>query len=139
MPQWAHDNDKHGSAAARRQRACRHRPARRALCVWVGSLVFAAFGLFMGYLLPTENVMQFLGFALMLFAFGGGLFIPLSTYPHVLQELAKFTPLYGLNQLVHAPQRGGGVHLIWVINAVAWLAIFAGGAAWRFHKDTARV
>jgi len=31
------------------------------LCVWVGSLVFAAFGLFLGYLLPTENVMQFLG------------------------------------------------------------------------------
>src|ERR1017187_2369428 len=25
------------------------------LCVWIGSLVFAAFGLFMGYLLPTEN------------------------------------------------------------------------------------
>ncbi len=29
--------------------------------VWVGSLVFAAFGLLLGYLLPTENVMQFLG------------------------------------------------------------------------------
>ena len=64
-----------------------------ALCVWIGSLVFAAFGLFMGYLLPTENVMQFLGFALLLFSFGGGLFIPLSQYPHVLQTLAKFTPL----------------------------------------------
>jgi ABC-2 type transport system permease protein len=47
-----------------------------ALGVWIGSLVFAAFGLFMGYLLPTENVMQFL---------------------------------------------------------------FAGGAVWRFRKDTARV
>ncbi len=34
------------------------------LCVWIGSLVFAAFGLFMGYLLPTENVMQLLSFAL---------------------------------------------------------------------------
>jgi len=109
------------------------------LCVWVGSLVFAAFGLFMGYLLPTENVMQFLGIALMLFAFGGGLFIPLSSYPHVLQTLAKFTPLYGLNKLVHAPQLGGNVHMMWVLNAVAWLVIFAGGAIWRFRKDTARV
>lgn len=109
------------------------------LCVWIGSLVFAAFGLFMGYLLPTENVMQFLGIALMLFAFGGGLFIPLSTYPHVLQVLAKFTPLYGLNQLVHAPLLGSGVHLTWVLNAAAWLVIFAAGAAWRFRKDTARV
>jgi len=109
------------------------------LCVWIGSLVFAAFGLFMGYLLPTENVMQFLGIALMLFAFGGGLFIPLRSYPHVLQTLAKFTPLYGLNQLVHAPLLGGNVHMVWVLNAVAWLVIFAGGAIWRFRKDTARV
>jgi ABC-2 type transport system permease protein len=83
--------------------------------------------------------MQFLGFGLMLFAFGGGLFIPLSQYPHVLQDLAEYTPLYGLNQLVHAPLLGGSVHVAWVANAVAWLAIFAGGAVWRFHKDTARV
>ena len=29
--------------------------------------------------------------------------------------------------------------MAWVVNAVAWLAIFAGGAIWRFRKDTARV
>jgi ABC-2 type transport system permease protein len=110
-----------------------------AASVWVGSLVFAAFGLFMGYLLPTANVMQILSFALLLFAFGGGLFIPLSQYPHVLQTIAHYTPLYGLNQLVHAPLLNQGVQLSWVLNAVAWLVIFAGGAAWRFRKDTARV
>ncbi len=110
-----------------------------ALCVWVGSLVFAAFGLFMGYLLPTENVMQILGFGLMLLSFAGGLFIPLSQFPHILQDLAEFTPLYGLNQLVHAPLLGVGVHMVWILNAVAWLLIFAGGAVWRFRKDTARV
>ena len=109
------------------------------LCVWVGSLVFAAFGLFMGYLLPTENVMQILSFALVLFSFGGGLFIPLSQFPHVLQTIAEFTPLYGLNQLVHAPLLGVGVHVAWAANAIVWLAIFAGGATWRFRKDTARV
>ena len=53
-----------------------------AACVWIGSLVFAAFGLFMGYLLPTENVMQFLGLGLALLSFAGGLFIPLSQFPH---------------------------------------------------------
>jgi ABC-2 type transport system permease protein len=109
------------------------------LCVWIGSLVFAAFGLFMGYLLPTENAMQFLGFALLLFSFGGGLFIPLSQYPHTLRTIAEFTPLYGLNQLVHAPLLGGGVQLAWAANAVIWLVIFAGGAALLFRKDTARV
>lgn len=109
------------------------------LSVWVGSLLFAAFGLFLGYLLPTENVMQFMGFILMLLAFGGGLFIPLSTYPHMLQVLAEYTPLYGLNQLVHAPLAGGTVDGWWAVNVVAWLALFAGGAIWRFRKDTARV
>jgi ABC-2 type transport system permease protein len=110
-----------------------------ALCVWIGSLIFAAYGLFMGYLLPTENVMQILSFTLVLFAFASGLFVPLKQFPRLFQQIAEFTPLYGLNYLVHAPFLGGGVHVAWVANAVIWLAIFAGGAAWRMHKDTARV
>jgi ABC-2 type transport system permease protein len=110
-----------------------------AASVWIGSLVFAAFGLFMGYLLPTENVMQFLGLGLALLSFAGGLFIPLSQFPQILQDIAQWTPLYGLNQLVHAPMLGVGVQWAWAVNAVAWLVIFAGGAVWRFRKDTARV
>lgn len=110
-----------------------------ALCVWVGSLVFAAFGLFMGYLLPTENVMQLLSFVLVLFAFGGGLFIPINQFPSVIQEIAQYTPLYGLSYLVHTPLHGGAPHIAWIANAVVWLGIFVGGAVWRFRKDTARV
>jgi ABC-2 type transport system permease protein len=109
------------------------------LCVWVGSLIFTAFGLFLGYLLPTENVMQFLGIGLAILSFAGGLFTPLSQFPHLFRTIAQFTPLYGLNQLVHTPQLGGNVHVAWVANAVIWLVLFAGGAVWRFRKDTARV
>jgi ABC-2 type transport system permease protein len=109
-----------------------------AVCVWVGSLVFAAFGLFLGYLLPTENVMQIMGLIMMLLSFAGGVFIPLSQYPHTLQVIAEYTPLYGLNFLVHAPFKGG-VNIAWVGNTVAWLIIFSAGAIWRFRKDTARV
>jgi ABC-2 type transport system permease protein len=109
------------------------------LCVWIGSLVFAAFGLFMGYLLPTENVMQFLGIGVFLLSLAGGLFYPLSQFPHLFQVIAKFTPLYGLNELVHAPLLSQGVHLIWIVNVIAWLLIFGGGAVWRLRRDTARV
>jgi ABC-2 type transport system permease protein len=109
------------------------------LCVWIGSLVFAAFGLFLGYLLPTENVMQFLGIGIAILAFAGGLFTPLSQFPHLFRTIAQFTPLYGLNQLVHTPQLGGNVHVAWVANAVVWLILLASGAVWRFRKDTARV
>lgn len=58
---------------------------------------------------------------------------------HGLRVFAEYTPLYGLNKLTHAPLIGGNVHLARVVNAVAWLVIFAAGAVWRFRKDTARV
>jgi ABC-2 type transport system permease protein len=109
------------------------------LTVWIGSLLFAAFGLFLGYLLPTENVMQFLGIILALLSLAGGLFVPLRQFPQLVATIARGTPLYGLNQLVHAPMLGQGVHLAWIANVVIWLAIFSAGAIWRFRKDTGRV
>lgn len=110
-----------------------------ALAVWIGSLVFTAFGLLVGYLLPSENVMQVMGFILMLFSFGGGLFVPLSQFPPVVRAMAKFTPLYGLNEIVHYPLVGGAWQWAWVANLLAWLGVFAGGAIWLFRRDTARV
>ncbi len=110
-----------------------------AVAAWVGSLVFAAFGVFMGYLLPSENVMQILGPGLALFAFLGGLFMPLDQMGSVFQTIARVTPMYGLNQIVHAPLTGDAPGWVAVVNVVAWLAVFAGGAAWRFGRDTARV
>jgi ABC-2 type transport system permease protein len=107
--------------------------------VWIGSLLFAAFGLFIGYLLPAENVMQLIGLILALLSFAGGLFIPVSQYSHTVQQIAAWTPLYGLNQLVHTPVLGNGVDWTWVVNVLAWLIVFTGGAVWRMRKDTARV
>jgi ABC-2 type transport system permease protein len=109
-----------------------------ALIVWLGALVFSALGLFIGYLLPAENVMQIIGFLLMLCSFGGGLFIPLSQFSHGLRQMAAFTPLYGLDGLVHAPLGDGGFDWVWPVNLMCWLVVFAGGAAWRFSRDTAR-
>src|SRR4051812_18150243 len=56
------------------------------LAAWLCSLVFAAFGLFIGFLLPSENVMQFVGPLLAVFATFGGLFIPLSVLPINIQR-----------------------------------------------------
>ncbi|HLI44861.1 MAG TPA: ABC transporter permease [Acidimicrobiales bacterium] len=107
--------------------------------VWAGSLLFAAFGLFIGYLFPSENVMQVIGFVLMLFSFGGGLFIPLSQFSPGLRTLARFTPLYGLNQLVHYPLTQSGFSWEWVANLIVWLAVFTAGAILRLRRDTGRV
>jgi ABC-2 type transport system permease protein len=110
-----------------------------AAAVWAGSLLFAAFGLFVGYLFPSENVMQLIGFVLMLFSFGGGLFIPLRQFSPGLRTLARFTPLYGLNQLVHYPLTQSGFSWTWVANLAVWLAVFTAGAVLRLRRDTARV
>lgn len=109
-----------------------------AAIAWAGSLVFAAFGLFMGYLFPSENVMQILGPGLALLAFGGGLFIPL-TDGSAFEIFARFTPMYGISRLAHAPLTGETVQWWWVANVVAWFAVFVGGAVWRLRGDTARV
>ncbi len=108
------------------------------ICVWIGSLLFAAFGLFLGYLLPAENVLQLLGLILALLSLIGGLFIPISQFAPTVQDFAKWSPLYGLNQLAHTPLLGNGVDWTWVVNVLAWLIIFASGAVWRMRKDTGR-
>jgi ABC-2 type transport system permease protein len=114
--------------------------------IWVESailtllctMVFAALGVFVGYLVPGENAMQVLGPGLALLAFLGGLFIPLSSYSPLVRDIAYWTPMYGVAQVARAPLTQ---ELPWyaVVNAVAWLAIFVLGAAWRMSKDTARV
>jgi ABC-2 type transport system permease protein len=104
---------------------------------WAGSAVFAAFGLFMGYLLPSENVMQVLGPVLALLAFAGGLFMPLGE--GVFASIAKFVPTYGLAEIVRAPITDESVSAWAFVNVLAWGTVFVVGAAWRFRRDTARV
>jgi ABC-2 type transport system permease protein len=114
--------------------------------VWIESavitlfctLTFAALGVFIGYLVPGENVMQILGPGLALLSFLGGVFIPLDSYSEVVRQIAYWTPMYGVAEVARAPLTH---ELPWyaVVNAVAWFAIFVVGAAWRMSKDTARV
>jgi ABC-2 type transport system permease protein len=106
---------------------------------WVCTLVFAAFGLFMGYLLPSENVMQILGPALALLSFAGGLFVPLDNMSDVFAAVAKFTPAYGVGVLARAPFGDDGSIALAIVNIVVWATIFVAGAAWRMSRDTQRV
>jgi ABC-2 type transport system permease protein len=109
------------------------------LAAWIGSLVFAAFGLFAGYLAPAENVMQFLGPILAILAMFGGLFVPLEILPHVMQQIAKFTPVYGVGEMARSPLTGSGFTATAVANVLLWTAAFGFGAARLFRRDTKRV
>jgi len=109
-----------------------------ALLTMACTMTFAALGVFAGYMVPGENVMQILGPGLALLAFLGGLFIPLDQYSDLVRHIAYWTPMYGVAEVARSPLTH---QLPWyaVVNAVGWLAIFVGGAAWRMSKDTARV
>jgi len=102
------------------------------------TLTFAALGVFVGYLVPSENAMQILGPGLALLSFLGGVFIPIDTYAEVVRQVAYWTPMYGVAEVARSPLTH---ELPWyaVVNAVGWFAIFVAGAAWRMSKDTARV
>ena len=109
------------------------------LVAWLGALVFAAFGLFAGYLLPSENVMQILGPVLAILAFAGGLFVPLQFLDPAVQTVAKLTPAYGVGELARIPLTHDAFSWAAVANIVVWLALFVAGAALLFRRDTRRV
>lgn len=108
------------------------------LAAWLGSLVFAALGLMVGYLMPSQNVMQLLGPVLAIMAMLGGLFMPVEIMGDTFVGIAKWTPAYGIGQIARSPLTGNWDWL-WVLNAVVWLAVFVTGAALAFRKDTQRV
>lgn len=119
-----------------------HMPAQTwllaGLGAWVCSLVFAAFGLFVGFLFPSDNVMQFVGPLLAMMALFGGLFVPLSQLPKTMQTIARFTPMYGVGTLARAPLVGGATP--WAVGSVViWTLVFGTGAMMLFRRDTARV
>ena len=109
-----------------------------ALIIWLGSLVFVAFGQFIGYVLPSDNAMQVVGPLMALLAFLGGMFIPL-TPGSTMDRIGSLTPMYGLHNLALWPMGGKTFSWWWMANVLTWLAIFLGGAAWRMGRDTARV
>lgn len=72
-------------------------------------------------------------------AFLGGLFTPLDQMGHTFRTIAKLTPMYGVSELAHAPLTGESPGWASLVSVLVWLAVFAGGGAWRFRRDTARV
>jgi ABC-2 type transport system permease protein len=108
------------------------------ILAWAASFVFASFGLFMGYLLPSENVMQAIGPTLAIFSLFGGLFIPLSFLPSVMQDIAPYMPTYGVAQIARFPLVGGVFDPTWLLSVVVWTSAFAAAAMILFRRDTRR-
>ena len=105
-----------------------------ALVVLIGAVVFSLYGLMAGLLFPTEAAVGAASGALVILAFLGNVFFPLSGG---MLTFAKFTPLYGYVALARYPVTDGylvstegppiGPEPLWIpiLNLVVWAVIFA--------------
>ena len=111
--------------------------------VWVGSAMFAIYGLAMSLLFRGPNAPGIASGAIVVMGFLGNLFSPMSG---VLLDIGRFTPLYGYGALARYPLTDGwtaaGTHdPLWlpVANVVAWTVVFAGLALLGVRRGRARL
>jgi ABC-2 type transport system permease protein len=113
------------------------------LLTWLGSSLFALYGLVVAQLFHSESAIGVASASLVVWAFFGNLFVPLSG---TVQQIARWTPMYGYAGLARWPQMQGQsvtsaqADPLWalVLNWVAWAAIFAVAATWATRRGRAR-
>jgi len=119
------------------------------LICWLGSSVFALYGLAIAQLARSESAVGIASGTLVLLSFFGNLFVPLSG---TMLTIARFTPLYGLSGLSRWPQLQGATvatsgpnefgptDTMWalILNVVVWAAIFAATAALATRRSRQR-
>jgi hypothetical protein len=69
----------------------------------------------------------------------GGLFVPVSLLPTVMQDIAPYMSTYGVAEIARFPLIGGAFDLTWPLSVVLWTTLFAAAAAVLFRRDTRRV
>jgi ABC-2 type transport system permease protein len=118
-----------------------------ATIVLVGSVMFALYGLVFGLAFRSEAAVGAASGSLVILAFLGNIFFPLSGS---LLTLAKFTPLYGYVSLARYPLTEGYVvnttngvvthEELWVplLNVCLWALILAVLAVWLVRRGRAR-
>ena len=74
-----------------------------ALLTLVCTMVFAALGVFVGYLVPGENAMQILGPGLALLSFLGNVFIPIDQTAARCGTSPHWTPMFGVAEISPRP------------------------------------
>jgi len=118
-----------------------------AAAILLGAAVFAVYGLVFGMAFRSESAVGAVGGTLVILAFLGNLFVPLSG---AMLTIAKFTPLYGYIALARYPVTGGTVidnasgsavhEPLWipVLNLSVWAVIFEVTATLLVRKGRGR-
>lgn len=113
-----------------------------AAIVWLGSALFAIYGLAVCLALRGPNAPGIASGMIVVMAFLGNVFSPMSGF---MLDLGRFTPLYGYAALARFPLTDGrlpvgGQDPLWlpVANVLAWTVIFALLAMWGVRRSRAR-
>jgi ABC-2 type transport system permease protein len=104
--------------------------------IWAGSLCFAALGVAIGYLASGDAVRPLTMIVYFGLSILGGLWMPATTFPQWLQNIAEWLPTHAYAALGQAIELGNAPHAKDVTMIVAYFLVFAGGAAWLYRKDT---
>lgn len=114
-----------------------------ALLVWLGSALFAIYGVAVCSVFRSENGAGIASGLVVVMAFLGNVFTPMSG---LMLDIGRFTPLYGYAALARYPLTDGwtasGSHdPLWlpVANVLAWTVIFAALAVWGVRRGQERV
>ncbi|WP_318201563.1 ABC transporter permease [Streptomyces sp. SCL15-4] len=104
--------------------------------IWAGSLVFAALGVALGYLASGDAVRPITMITYFVLSMLGGLWMPTTTFPRWLQDIAEWLPTHAYAALGRAIEQSQAPHAKDIAVLVVSFVLFAGGAAWLYRKDT---
>jgi ABC-2 type transport system permease protein len=104
--------------------------------IWAGSLVFAALGVALGYLASGDAVRPITMIVYFGLSILGGLWMPSSSFPTWLQDIAKWLPTHAYAALGRAIEQSQAPGATDIAVLVVYFLLFAGGAAWLYRKDT---
>ena len=115
-----------------------------ALIVWVGSALFAVYGLAMCLIFKGENASGIASGLIVIMSFLGNVFTPMDG---IILQIGRLTPLYGYAGLARYPISEGylpidaGHDSVWLLlaNVCAWTVIFAALAVWGLRRRRERV
>jgi ABC-2 type transport system permease protein len=112
--------------------------AQMTLLMWVGTLPFAAFGILVGYLLDADTAQPVTVVTTMALALLGGLWMPTANMPDAMRRIAHLLPSYHLADLGWRAVAGQSPIATDGLALLAYAAVFAGLAAWRYRRAEAR-
>ncbi|MGW2045410.1 ABC transporter permease [Streptomyces sp. NPDC001858] len=104
--------------------------------IWAGSLVFAALGVAIGYLASGDAVRPIAMITYFGLSILGGLWMPTTTFPTWLQDIAKWVPTHAYAALGQAIEQSRAPQAQDIVVLAVFFVLFTGGAAWLYRKDT---